>query len=84
MSGEVFFVNPNEVELCSNEALPQKKETTGCFPIAFSLSDMNLKFGFVNDSNIIKMGEAFYQSGVFVGRGVYHTACFLGSMVFPS
>ena len=74
------IVKAEDVEVYDNE-IPQPKETSGCIPIMFTLSDTNLKFGLITDSNIIKMGTMLHNSGVFVCNGVYNVACFFSNFM---
>ena len=84
MSEEVVYVKPEEViigELC-DEVPPPPKANTGCLPFAaFTLSDANLKFGFISDADFVKMGSMFYDAGIMIGNGAYHTVCFFGSLM---
>jgi hypothetical protein len=86
MSEEVVYVKPEEViigELYDEVPLPPKANT-GCLPFAaFTLSDANLKFGFISDTDFVKMGSMFYQGGMMIGKGAYNTACFFGSLMVP-
>ena len=72
------IVKAEDVEVYDNE-IPQPKETSGCIPIMFTLSDTNLKFRLITNSNIIKMGTMLHNSGLFVCKGVYNVTCFFCS-----
>ena len=84
MSEEGVSVKPEEVIIGElyDEVPPPPKANTGCLPFAaFTLSDANLKFGFISDADFVKMGSMFYQGGMMIGKGAYNTACFFGSLV---
>ena len=80
-SGEIFIEQVVLGEVY--DEVPHQKTKTGCLPFAFTISDTNLKFGFVSGDNFTKVFPMIYQGGIMFGKGVYTTMCFFGSILVP-